>query len=1340
MRIVLLVALALSVSGAASANPCTNGSFEELAPGGFPIDWERVGRTVDVVHDVHTGQCALRLLRTPDTKESETGLNRAWKAHSGERGAMIDRLKGGIEFWYKALSAAEGTKLTVQAIPMNADPIEQTESRRAIFDVPKEHIGDGQWHQGRLKYDFTGDPMAKWVHFAARILGAAGEMLLDDFAYIESVGPLLRISRLRLDEDPEQPGRKASVVARLLNAGDVTIRDVRVALGAPAGLVAAPAEALVAALAPDEEANILWQLDGPRTKAGVLRLRATANETTTLASLEVAPRLVVESYGFATPIGIQGQPVNIECVLRNTGNAIVVRPVAEFITGCGLEAAETATRQAAEIPPGGSCLLRLSHRPTKSTVGASAGYQARITVRADNVEGELQQTAVFLVAPAAPLPPPSGRLRAVSTSRYAILENEHVRLAFRPMGHDCPAELAVRTHSGWQTIAWLRVPEGLSWRSAADASGMGWIAFPNVGLVREAEMGDRASLRFTWPAVGTRHAVTFSLAKGERAIAVSHEHAFGDDVGLEGLSGPSLHVVERDEAVFPGLEWLVGDEPSSSDLDIAHAHLHRDRYRVHPNMVTIPAAGIQSRHGTAGLVWDVHQKWDGTRDRPSVVFDSPNRRGGDRCHFVGLELPTVPEFVPAHTRAYAKIEPYPLKANQPVRLSYRIFADGEAKDALAAVDEWIRIYGLPEPAPLPRRSDTSDPSYESEIQFSMQAYLKSLWVPETKEWWTTKGGGPIMSKKGRPHSFVADLLLGALVSPDESVREQCRERAEEVAALLKTEPRLDAMRFPGRFDLAVANPARAAELLSTMGDDGAWRFDADQEGRGPFVGKDYHELGPDNAVEVGTCANKAFQVLRYARIAGDAEAYDRMQKTLRLMETFRVPRAAQVWEVPVHTPDLLAAADAADAYIEAYRFSGDERWLRDAVTWARRGIPFIYLWNPPDKPWLLGASIPVYGATWFTGSWFGRPVQWNGLRYATAILKLSEHDQSKDWRRLAELIIRSAILQQDPDGDNVALWPDNISAIDGKKCPWVFAPRQIIQNILLLNGRDEEPQTTILTRKPLFRADRRIHITATAKVSDAAWDGETLSFKAAYPQGEEGTVLITNVARPTKVLLDSKPVAERPDVEKGAEPGWRYDDANAYLSVRVAPPAGSTPTPVMLSEAKHLSGACRLMARETPVALRIEGAHYRHVQRLIEVVSRIDFSFDRSPEGWRAERDIADLVLRGGALCGKATGGDPYLVRSLVRASGDDYPAVLIRMRATAGPAAQFFWATAASPAFDEAKSLRFQAQPDGQWHDYRLDVGKHPQWAGQTITAVRLDPGNAPGEFAVDLIRGEGR
>jgi hypothetical protein len=178
-------------------NPCTNGSFEDLAPNGFPADWGPVGTKVEVSAEAHSGRRALRFVRHPGTDPRiETGLNRI---------KLLDRLQGGMEFWYKAVSAKDAN-LRVYAIPINADGVEKTNSSRAAFTVPTGHIGDGQWHRGRIKYDFTKDPKVKSLHFAVRIEGAAGELLVDDFAYLDRVGPVLRFGRVRLDEDPKRPG------------------------------------------------------------------------------------------------------------------------------------------------------------------------------------------------------------------------------------------------------------------------------------------------------------------------------------------------------------------------------------------------------------------------------------------------------------------------------------------------------------------------------------------------------------------------------------------------------------------------------------------------------------------------------------------------------------------------------------------------------------------------------------------------------------------------------------------------------------------------------------------------------------------------------------------------------------------------------------------------------------------------------------------------------------------------------------------------------------------------------------------------------------------------------
>ena len=68
----------------------------------------------------------------------------------------------------------------------------------------------------------------------------------------------------------------------------------------------------------------------------------------------------------------------------------------------------------------------------------------------------------------------------------------------------------------------------------------------------------------------------------------------------------------------------------------------------------------------------------------------------------------------------------------------------------------------------------------------------------------------MLSQQGRPRSFVADLLLGEILSPSEAARRACRARAEEVLALIGGQPRVDAQRFPARADLGMANPGAAA--------------------------------------------------------------------------------------------------------------------------------------------------------------------------------------------------------------------------------------------------------------------------------------------------------------------------------------------------------------------------------------------------------------------------------------------------------------------------------------------------------------------------------------------------
>src|SRR5262249_27524339 len=141
---------------------------------------------------------------------------------------------------------------------------------------------------------------------------------------------------------------------------------------------------------------------------------------------------------------------------------------------------------------------------------------------------------------------------------------------------------------------------------------------------------------------------------------------------------------------------------------------------------------------------------------------------------------------------------------------------------------------------------------------------------------------------------------------------------------------------------------------------------------------------------LGICAPRAMTLLRYARITDETNALAAGERALAFMERFRVPRGAQTWECPMYEPDILAAAYAVRAYHDAYLVTGDARWLHDAVSWAESGLPFVYLWSLPDKPMMLGATIPVFGSTHYTHSWLGMPVQWCGLVYAYHVQHLAQ--------------------------------------------------------------------------------------------------------------------------------------------------------------------------------------------------------------------------------------------------------------------------------------------------------------------------------------------------------------
>jgi hypothetical protein len=628
-----------------------------------------------------------------------------------------------------------------------------------------------------------------------------------------------------------------------------------------------------------------------------------------------------------------------------------------------------------------------------------------------------------------------------------------------------------------------------------------------------------------------------------------------------------------------------------------------------------------------------------------------------------------------------------------------------ATQSVACIARWFDTFGIPDPAPLPRGN------YTNEVQFSMRAFLESLWDPVEQRWWTSKGGPELLSRKALPAHYAFQLRMGAILTTNSQLQNQYLDRAALAEQLGGFRPAWDDL------GLIWANPVaglmgwrgQAAAHLDTMWPDGSWRFRTRIETDGVFKGKDYSLLGPDKAAEIGTCAQKAYEVLRLARVTGDAELFDAVKKSLAFMDQFTVPRAAQVWECPVHAPDVLAAADAIDAYLEAYRYSGDHHYLDQAIAWAWRGLPFIYVWNPPGRPILRYASIPIFGGSWFEGSWIGQPVQWNGLRYAYALLKLADYQSAFPWKKIAEGITRSAIHQQDTAGANVALWPDNFSALDWSKCPWVFEPGMIMKNVFKLLDRDIEPGTAVVDA-----GNQRAFITSRATISAGAWQEDRLIFQASFPPGESGAIIVARLWKPAAVLHNDSLLPEaQGDLSKVLSNAWHYSAEPGVVAIK------------LLASGPH--------------NLEIRGAKSRPGTLIPRTATTIEFDFDSDFGGWRPVNQITDLSQDNGLLKGIATGGDPYLHRDRMRLDGSRCSRIAVRAKASAGSGIAIYWITQESPAWAEDKVIHLRLRPGNNFNLYLFELGKHPLWATQTITGIRLDPleGGSGGTFEIDFIRG---
>ena len=169
--------------------------------------------------------------------------------------------------------------------------------------------------------------------------------------------------------------------------------------------------------------------------------------------------------------------------------------------------------------------------------------------------------------------------------------------------------------------------------------------------------------------------VRLNLAKHGRTIGVACGYSSGEAIGLRRFSGPVLRVGIGDKghrktgAVFPGVEFLEGDEPSS-DVDIVGEGVG---YRPSPAayQVTCPSLAVLKDDVLCGMMWNAPQWWQREAQAlPAAEFASPNFLDGQPNHRIACFVPDAPWRSPNQPVA---AKPYELEARKSVALSCDVF-------------------------------------------------------------------------------------------------------------------------------------------------------------------------------------------------------------------------------------------------------------------------------------------------------------------------------------------------------------------------------------------------------------------------------------------------------------------------------------------------------------------------------------------------------------------------------------------------------------------------------------------------------------------------------------------
>lgn len=553
------------------------------------------------------------------------------------------------------------------------------------------------------------------------------------------------------------------------------------------------------------------------------------------------------------------------------------------------------------------------------------------------------------------------------------------------------------------------------------------------------------------------------------------------------------------QGILAGIEYLA-DEPSSSDLDVRT--VEQDRRVPDDLKLTIPLMALVHDGDYIGLAWDKDPM-------VQVIHDTPDRTFGSGGHLYALWGPAVGEH--RNERDLFASDPVHVQPGDVFSAGARIIA-GTGGTVVEPVKDWVALEGgFPGPTPAPDWQSALRKMAHGWVDSG--AFVDGMWRHAV---WPGFGPAPAadavafarvtaehLDDQAMSAKLMAAADLGMQVIVDGNADPHLAGGVSHVRPpwailLLGSEQQL--------FD-RIAGPARGArQALARFGDDGIVPYEP------PADGPDYSEGHFANHAN-GLSSRILLSIMENITLSGDEDAMAEAVEVLDMLTALyrgTVPRGAQTWEIPLHTPDILASAHLVRAYVLGYHMTGREDLLDEARYWAWTGVPFLYLRNPTEGPIGLYATIVVLGGTnWAAPFWIGLPVQWCGLVYGSALHELAKVDDSQPWAMIAKAITISGWDQSWDTGDEErqGLLPDFFHLRSQVSDGPAINPGTVQSHLAEVYG-----ESPIYGRETVvFPSGKRMFLHAPCGIEDVRVAGNELTFRLVGQGGLPYRYLLTSV-------------------------------------------------------------------------------------------------------------------------------------------------------------------------------------------------------------------------------------